>query len=145
MSEDFSDLQPDRLLKAFDFAGEIARLEDRHHNLILALLNVMDSLERCLDGATAEGSPVAADTSGMVNTVRLIARQLEKILSEAGVTPIDCLGKKVDPHLHEIVDVKETDAVEDETIVEVITSGYQRDGTPLRRPQVVVARRVKSD
>ena len=136
MAEDSLTQQSAKLLQAMDFAIELAVKEEEHQQqmraLLLSLLDVIDSFDRFFAGMEGQ-------TVNWLNTVRLIARQLEHALNQAGLTPIACLGQKADPPRHEIVEVKETFEAENDVIVEVVSRGYEWNGQLLRRPQVVVA------
>lgn len=136
-----------KLLEAFDFAAEAAanaeEQQEQSVRLFRSLLEVMDSFDRLLAATNVPSGADPAETTAGPNTVRLIAKQLERALQQAGVTPIACLGEVVDPERHEITEVRETDASQDDVIIEVLNRGYEWEGRLLRRPQVIVARGPK--
>src|SRR5690349_875015 len=112
-------------LQAFDFAGVMAEKDKEHDSqtraLLLSFLDVMDSFDRCLN-------PLEDDTASeepWVKTFRLIRKQLATALGKAGVTPISCLNQVADPELHEIVEVKTTNEVEEAVILEEVRRGYE--------------------
>ncbi len=141
MSKDPMTQHSARMLQALDFAQESADQTERHRQemstLFLALLEVMDSLDRLRDPPDGE-SPAAAPAV-TASTLRLVAGQLEKVLAEAGVTPEACLGQPGAPTRHEIVEARLTDAADDDVVIAVSRRGWRWDGQPLRRSQVVVA------
>lgn len=141
------DIVPEKLLKAFDFAGAMAEKEKEHeeqmHSLLLSFLEVMDSCDRFFVHVEEVKEPVSEEASNWLNTFRLIRRQLESALKKAEVTPIPCLGKVFNPDIHEIVEVKNMDDVEEGIIMEEVKRGYDWKGKLLRRPQVVVAKKLK--
>jgi len=130
------------LLKALDFTAESAAQKEQHQQelrrLFHSLLEVLDSFDRLLADTGPSAAPAVPRSS-----VELVARQLERALGQAGVSPIACLDEVVDPRRHEIVEVKETNDAGDDLILEVLTRGYEWNGQPLRRPRVVVARNLK--
>ncbi|MHA1734091.1 MAG: nucleotide exchange factor GrpE [Promethearchaeota archaeon] len=90
--------------------------------------------------------------------VALIRDNLEKILKDEGVRPIEALGKKFDPRIHEAIDVEHggtggnsrnekkgvtsgddrEDAALDDTVVEVYNDGYYYHDKVLRPARVKV-------
>jgi molecular chaperone GrpE len=140
--------QSGKLLQAFDFAAEMAAMEQEHQAqwkaLLLSLLEVMDSCDRLLAGIGGTKEPTPERTAACLNTFRLVATQLEHALQEAGLASMACLGQVADPQRHEIVEVKVMDGVEDDVIIGVMRRGYEWNGELLRRPQIVVARNVRT-
>jgi molecular chaperone GrpE len=143
--------QTAKLLQAVDFASEMEAREKEHEAqwraMLLSLVDIMDSFDRFFAAVGGEGPEklVGNQTADELNTVRLIARQLDRVLRQAGLTPITCLGQEVDPQRHEIIEVKDTNEAEDDSIIEVVRRGYEWNGQLLRQPQVVVARNVKEE
>ena len=105
---------------------------------IKALLPILDSFERAL----------AADPSGHGNSNRLdfrngvdlIYKQLQDALQKLGVQPIAATGQPFDPHLHEAIEMVETDEAKDQTVVEELQRGYKLKERLLRPAMVRVAR-----
>jgi len=135
MSEDSSRDHPRRILEALDFAEAFEAREEEHRSstraLLVPLLEVMDAFDRVLAGGE-EASAVSR------SSCRLIAQRVRRILDQAGVAPTAVDGEVVDPERHEIVEIRETDAAEDDVIVEIIRQGYKWNGGMLRYAQVVV-------
>lgn len=133
-----------KLLEALDFAAETAAREDEYRDRFVAfvrsLLDVVDSVDRAVAGSAG-----ASEGSVPLKTVQLIARQLEAALARAGVTPTACLGEPVDPARHEVTAVRDTLDTAEETIVEVVTRGYEWNGLVVRRPRVIVAHHPKEE
>jgi molecular chaperone GrpE (heat shock protein) len=145
MTEDAFSVRSMKLLQAFDFAAEIAAKEEEHRRqlegFLLSFLEVLDSLDRVLTCAKEAGPDVVVETASWANSVRLVVKQMEQVFSQVGLMLILCLGERVDPERHEIVDVRDEVDSEDDMIVEVAKRGYEWNGRLLRRPQVVVARK----
>jgi molecular chaperone GrpE len=95
-------------------------------------LEVADSLERAL--------ALPGDTAGLYQGVKLAYNQLQQSLARSGVVRIPVkAGDTFDPVYHEALEVRQGDAPQD-TVVEVVRSGYLHDDTLLRPAQVIVAR-----
>jgi molecular chaperone GrpE len=79
----------------------------------------------------------------LLEGLKLIGKDVLKILEEAGVKRMEVVGKKFDPFLHEAVEQVEMENVEDGTIIEEVMKGYMLDDKVLRPPKVKVARSKK--
>lgn len=127
---------PADLLRALDFADELAAREAEHRReleaLLYRLIEVLDACERLLAG---RGAP----RGGWRRSLRLLGRQLEATLTQADVVPIDCRGRQADPEEHEIVASRPGAEAADDVILDVLTRGYRWRGRVLRRPQVIIA------
>lgn len=99
-----------------------------------ALLPVLDNLERAL--AAGENSGGEAFYEG----VEMVYRQLLQVLSEAGLSPIEAVGKPFDPHLHNAVMQTESDKYEPGTVVEELQRGYRFKDRVLRPTMVKVSK-----
>jgi molecular chaperone GrpE len=130
-----------KLLAALDFSAEAAAREREHQerfvDFVRSLLDVIDSFDRVLEANAPQEANVA------LNTVRLIARQLEAALARGGVTPIACLNTPLDPQHHEVVEIVETTDAPDDSIIAVQARGFEWNGLAIRRPRVVVAHHPK--
>jgi molecular chaperone GrpE len=100
-------------------------------------LEAVDSLERALQAAAAD-NPLAQG-------LRAVLAQMEAILERQGVTRMGSPGEPFDPERHEAVAVVESAEAPDQSIVEVMRSGYMLDDRVLRPAQVVVARRAAGE
>lgn len=100
-----------------------------NQRLVLAILPILDNLERALGAAQAEAG-------GFKEGVELIARQFRDVLTKEGVTAIEAMGQLFDPNLHHAVMQVESDEYEEPTVVEEFQKGY-RLGDRVIRPSVV--------
>jgi molecular chaperone GrpE len=96
-------------------------------------LEVIDSVERALRAAPEDEG------------LQAILEQMEGVLARLGVRRIGAVGERFDPELHEAVSVRETDEVDDRTILEVARSGFAIGDRVLRPAQVVVSRRPQAE
>lgn len=109
---------------------EAARREGRRAAL-LPLLPVLDTLERAL----AAGSTDPDFYEGVAATRRLFISALR----EAGVEPVESVGRPFDPNLHEAVATVPSDGVAPGTVAREVRRGWRLGDELLRPAQVVVA------
>jgi molecular chaperone GrpE len=131
------------LLDAFDFVREMAvrekEYEDKQRDLLLGLVDVLDSFDRFLAIAEPVAQPTPEQGTQWRQTSQLINKQLLRVLRDAGVMPISCLGQAADPDRQEIVEVCLSTEMADGIIVKELCRGYEWRGQPLRLPRVIVA------
>lgn len=102
---------------------------------ILKLLPVIDTIERAIAHAPAD----LADNA-WVQGVTSLAKNLEKSLSELGLTRIVATpDTPFDPNLHEAVSMQDQGG-EHEVIAEELRAGYQLAGTVIRPSMVRVTK-----
>jgi molecular chaperone GrpE len=139
--------EADKLLGRFDFALEIAAKDDAHRAqmraLLLSFIEVLDSFDRFFAGITETEEAAGETALNWLSTFRLIGRQLETNLSNAGVKPIPCMGETAEPGKHEIIGVMDAPGTEKEIIVKEASRGYEWDGEIIRKPRVIVAKGVE--
>ena len=100
-------------------------------NAVSAFLPVYDNLERALK----QGTEDEAYRKG----VEMIMTQFCTTLEKLGVTPIDCLGEKFDPALHNAVMHVEDEEKGENEIVEVFQKGFKLGDKVIRFAMVKVA------
>jgi molecular chaperone GrpE len=100
-----------------------------NENLIRDLLIVLDDFEQALPSLELE-----QNRKGML----MIQKKMVKILSEYGLHPIECAGKKFDPQFHEVI-CRERCNEETNTILEEIGKGYQLKSKVIRPSKVKIA------
>ncbi|MFQ5878216.1 MAG: nucleotide exchange factor GrpE [Acidobacteriota bacterium] len=101
-------------------------------DLIRSILPVLDSLERAL--ATSEG-----EEGPLRQGVVLIYQQLMEVLRKEGLLPVETVGARFDPRLHEAVEVVDVEGSEQDTILEEMQRGYTFNDRLLRPALVKVA------
>jgi molecular chaperone GrpE len=101
------------------------------------LLPVRDSLERGLEAASDPAATVEALTEGK----QLIMKMLSKAMGDHGLKTIDPLGKPFDPEKHEAMTMLTSDAIEENTVIDVIEKGYLLHDRLIRPAKVVVSRK----
>ena len=100
-------------------------------NAVSAFLPVYDNLERALK----QGTEDEAYRKG----VEMIMTQFCTTLEKLGVTPIDCLGEKFYPSLHNAVMHVEDEEKGENEIVEVFQKGFKLGDKVIRFDMVKVA------
>jgi molecular chaperone GrpE len=108
--------------------------------LLRDLLPVLDNVGRAL--AAAEKTQ---DIEGLLTGFRMVAKQLEDVLSRHGCIRIEALHQPFDPHLHEAISQQPSDQHEANTIVTVAQEGYRLHDRVIRPAQVVVSAAKSSD
>src|SRR6266576_2214146 len=125
-----SEIEPQELDTQHDFR------EYALADAVKALLPTLDSFERALKAGEAEKSEFRGG-------VELIYKQLQDALAKLGLRPIPAKGEPFDPHLHQAVEMVDTDEVEDHHVLDELQRGYKLKDRLLRPSMVRVARNSK--
>lgn len=104
--------------------------------IIVMLFPALDDLDR-----TMAHMPADVARSPWGEGLALACRKLQGVLENAGLKPIEAVGRAFDPWEHEAVMYDETGEHTEGTVVQVVRAGYKLHGRALRPAQVVVARR----
>lgn len=105
-------------------------------DVAVKLLGVLDNLKRALEAEASVEASESDEFRHFLSGVDLIYKQLNGVLESLGVKPINVVGEKFDPHLHEAVVTEQSDEVEPDTVTQEIRTGY-RLGDKLIRPALV--------
>lgn len=100
--------------------------------IMVKFVNVVDDLERAIN--VLEKS----ENGSLKEGIKMVHSQFHKILREEGIKPIDSVGKKADPYLHEILEVV-PNKVSEGTIIGEIQKGYNIGDKVLRTAKVRVS------
>jgi molecular chaperone GrpE len=111
-----------------------------NENLIKDILPMVDSLNRALKHAGNSG-----DFEAFKKGLKLVQDQLSGCLEKHGVEQIECLDKAFDPNVHEALFQVDSDAHEDNQIVDELEKGYLLNGRLLRPAKVSVCKRAKQE
>lgn len=106
--------------------------------VILDLLHPIDQMEKAL----GHSDQASADVQNWAVGFKMILSQFKDALTSHSVHPFHAKGQKFDPHLHEAVEMVETDQVEPDTVVEELSQGYMIGEKVLRPARVKVAKLV---
>jgi len=109
----------------------LERIEYAGMEAVRMLLPVLDDFHRALRSDAADKEYAAG--------VELIYNRFFEALKKLGLEPMDSKGQPFDPQIHHAVDMTETDAAPDHTILEEYQRGYNFKGRLLRPAMVKVA------
>ena len=112
----------------------INRINLRGDKIIRDFLTVYEDFIRTKDAYEKEG--------GNVDNLNGIIKNMESILGNYDVKPIETQGKKFDPKLHEVVQQIEDNDHEEGTIVEEIAKGYIIRGEVMKYSKVCVSKKI---
>jgi molecular chaperone GrpE len=102
--------------------------------LLERLVSIIDNFELGL-AAAKEQCERSSIYSGMI----LIQKQLNDLLAENGLEPIEAEGKKFDPNLHEAIAHEPSDQVSEGLVLRQARRGYRFKDRLLRPAKVVVS------
>ena len=75
----------------------------------------------------------------MCQQVRMASWQLSQVLESEGVARIETVGRKLDPHLHEVDACRPSTQFDEGTVIEELRPGYLIGVDVLRPAHVVVS------
>ncbi len=103
-------------------------------SLLERLVSIIDNFELGLAAAKEQGeqSPIY---SGMV----LVQKQLNDLLAENGLQPIEAEGRRFDPNVHEAIAHEPSDQVPEGIVLRQTRRGYRFKDRLLRPAKVVVS------
>jgi molecular chaperone GrpE len=101
--------------------------------IIKTLLPALDNFEHTLQNAHS-----AENIDVLIKGVRIIYDQMLDILKSHGVEPINALGEKFDPALHQAMLQRSESDKEESIVLEEFQAGYKFNGRVIRPSKVVV-------
>jgi molecular chaperone GrpE len=103
-------------------------------SLLEKLISIVDNFELGLEAARAEG-----EKSPIFSGMSMVLKQLMDFLADSGLQPIDAVGQKFDPNLHEAIAHEASDKVSEGTVIRQTRRGYRMKDRLLRPSSVVVS------
>jgi len=103
-------------------------------SLLEKLVSIVDHFELGLEAARGEG-----DKSPIYSGMSLVLKQLQDFLIENGLRPIEAVGQKFDPNLHEAIAHEPSDEVAEGVVIRQTRRGYKLKDRLLRPSAVVVS------
>lgn len=103
-------------------------------SIIEKILPVIDNFERGLAGV-----PEEAKSDAFVDGMDKVYKQMLKNLTEAGLEPIEAVGKQFDPNIHNAVMHTEDENLGENTVANEFQKGYMYKGSVVRHSMVQVA------
>jgi len=103
-------------------------------SLLEKLAAVVDHFELGLEAARGE-----SEKSPIYSGMSLVLKQIQDLLTESGLQPIEAVGQKFDPNLHEAIGHEPSDDVPEEHVIRQTRRGYRFKDRLLRPSTVVVS------
>ncbi len=92
------------------------RVLEKTNNLLLNFLNIYEDFLRAENSLSKE----KINTDG----IQAVIKNMENLLSENNIKPIEAIGEIFDPQIHEAVSMVEDDSLDDGTITQEVSKGY---------------------
>ena len=106
-------------------------------------LNLIDNLERSKQ--ILESDEILKNSEALKKTLEhfdIINKDMVSILSKNGITPLDSIGKKLDPNFHQAMIEIDDDQKEPGTIIQEIQKGFMMKDRLLRPSLVGVSKKT---
>jgi len=113
---------------------QLETIQHASADLIARLLPALDDLQKALDH-----KPRGVDEA-WVKGLELSVRKLDEALSAHGLEPIDAVGARFDPKLHEAIGYEESAEHPEDTVTSELRRGYRIRDRVVRPALVKVAR-----
>ena len=107
-------------------------------------LNLIDNLERSKQ--LLENDEALKNSEALIKSLEhfdIINKDMVSILSKNGITPIDSIGKKLDPNFHQAMMEIDDDQKEPGTIIQEIQKGFMMKDRLLRPSLVGVSKKAE--
>ena len=120
--------------EAFDYGG---------FSFAKEALNLIDNLERSKQ--ILENDETLKNTSALKKTLEhfdIINKDMVSIFTKNGIVPVDSIGKKLDPNLHQAMMEIDDDQKEPGTIIQEIQKGFMMKDRLLRPALVGVSKKA---
>ena len=105
-----------------------------NERLFKELLPIFDNFERALEDPSS-------DIKSFKEGLEMILKQFSSFLEKEKVEPIEAIGKKFDPMIHEVLTSEESSEHEENTIISQFVKGYMINNRVIRPSQVVISKK----
>jgi len=102
--------------------------------LIEQMLPVIDNFDRAL-----VSSRETQDFEALTKGIEMVYRQLEQVMTQEGLTPIEAVGQPFNPEFHQAIMQVESDEHEEGIVVEEVQKGYMLKDKVIRPSMVKVS------
>lgn len=141
------ELKKSMLRRQMDFDNYRKRIErergdtfqNQISNLATQMLPVLDNLNRALDAASHFEGEQSKDFRQFFDGIALVNQQLNEVLTEMGVQPVQTVGEAFNPYFHDAVATESTNEFPPNTITEELLRGYRIGDKLIRAAMVKVA------
>jgi molecular chaperone GrpE len=104
-------------------------------NLLRDLLPVLDNIHRAIDAAGKK-----ADAAALMSGFKMVRQQLETLLEQHNCKPIKAVGQPFDPAQHAAVMQQLNPDKPENTVLDVVQTGFQLHDRVVRPAQVIVSK-----
>ncbi len=129
----------DNYRKRIDKEAEI-RIKSEKAKLLLKIIELKEDLERAFTASTRSDNK-----DYIIEGLKSILKNIDSILKDEGVTPIESLNKEFDPNLHEVVSIIKDNTLPEYTITNEFRKGYMIYDKVIRPSLVEVSKREEND
>ena len=105
-----------------------------NERLFKELLPIFDNFERALEDPSN-------DIKNLKEGLEMILKQFSSFLEKEKVEPIEAIGIKFDPMIHEVLTSEESSEHEENTIISQFVKGYTINNRVIRPSQVVISKK----
>jgi len=109
------------------------RVSDKTNSLLLNFINIYEDFIRAENSLSKE----KINTDG----IQAVIKNMETLLTENNIKPIDAIGEIFDPQIHEAVSMVEDDSLDDGTITKEVSKGYISGKAILKPSKVIVSKK----
>ena len=109
------------------------RVSSKTNDLLLNFINIYEDFVRAENSLSKE----KIDTSGILAVIK----NMENLLAENNIKPIDAVGEIFDPHIHEAVSMVEDNTLDEGTITQEVSKGYISGKAILKPSKVIVSKK----
>lgn len=110
-------------------------INEKMDRFLLQFLTIYDDLIRAKEILKKENP----DAQGL----DAILKNIDSLLADYGVTPINAIGEIFDPNLHEAIAIIPDDSLDDNTITKELRKGYISHNRTLRPTLVEISKKSK--
>ena len=109
------------------------RVSSKTNDLLLNFINIYEDFVRAENSLSKE----KIDTSGIIAVIK----NMENLLAENNIKPIDAIGEIFDPQLHEAVSMVVDDTLDEGTITQEVSKGYISGKAIIKPSKVIVSKK----
>jgi molecular chaperone GrpE len=109
------------------------RVSSKTNDLLLNFINIYEDFVRAENSLSKE----KIDTSGIIAVIK----NMESLLFENNIKPIDAIGEIFDPQIHEAVSMIVDETLDEGTITQEVSKGYISGKAILKPSKVIVSKK----
>ena len=109
------------------------RVSSKTNDLLLNFINIYEDFIRAVDVLSKDN----VDTNGL----QAIIKNMESLLHENNIKPIDAVGEIFDPQIHEAVSMIVDETLDEGTITQEVSKGYISGKAILKPSKVIVSKK----